>query len=537
MISNEPATNQVAELRAVINAILKAKRDGKRSILIYTDSEYAAEAINGRLDGWKRNGWLACNNKTVINKKALMELSEAMNGIKVLAIRLPGHSGIAGNEKADQLAKSELVALIRPENDNEDHEIRIILEQMESDDAIRDKYIYEDGKLYLISRDDKGKETRKLLITKSQRNVYLYFAHDNDMFGGHMGVKKTLSKLSRYYWPGMAQQVANYVKTCDVCQLFREEKGLKQGFMHILLVRKAFETVYMDLICPIHPSYDDNKIIITLIDGYTRFGIARAYNQVLSETLVDFVRDEVILQHGLIKKIICDNGSVFKSQVFQDSMKKLGIEIQFICPYNPQANGRVERWNGTLKSVIKKYTDKQQFHWDKYLNKAIYIYNTTRHCATNYSPYELLYGRANRNPFNLDEPENYQFGDFDPDRLLTRELACENMNKAALISKYYYDKKHRASEFVEGQDILVRHSALPLRISRKLAHKWLGPFKLIKIIGGKDDPKAIIYADDQGKLQRAAIQNAKPYHARDESENMELQEIVKRYETDGIPAL
>jgi len=537
LVSNEPPTNQVAELRAATNAIKRARAEGKRSILIYTDSEYTAEAINGRVESWKSNGWLACNNKTVVNKQALQELGEAIGDLKVVAVKLPGHAGIPGNERADALAKQELVALISPQDEEQDEEIKEILELMETDESVRSKYKYEKGRLYRLVHTDKDRPLAKLFVPKRQRSILMYFAHDNDLFGGHMGVKKTLGKLQSFYWPKMTQQVTKYVKTCDVCQRFKEDKGLKQGFMHILPVQKAFETVFMDLITPIHRSFSGNGTIITLIDGYTRYGIAKAFNQVLSETVVDFVTEEVLLRHGLVKRIICDNGSVFKSSVFQNAMQKLGIEVSFTCPYNPQANGRVERWNGTLKGILKKYIDKDQFDWDKHLSKAVYIYNNTRHESTNYSPYELLHGRANRSPLRVSDSREYQFEDFDPDRILARELANENINKSALVSKYYYDKKHRAAEFEPGQEILVRVNAIPLRLSRKLVHKWTGPFRLIKLIGNRDDPKVVIFSDQTDKVHRASFANIKPYHRRDETESRELERIIETYEKEGYPAL
>ena len=201
------------------------------------------------------------------------------------------------------------------------------------------------------------------------------------------------------------------------------------------------------------------------------------------------------------------------------------------------ANGRVERFNGTLKGILKKYIDKEQLEWDKHVSKAVYIYNNTRHESTNYSPYELLHGRASRNPFRISQSEEYKFEDFDPDRILAREQALENMNRSAIVTKHYYDKKHRAAEFVEGQEILIRWIALPLKISRKLAHKWIGPFKLVKLIGDKENPNSIIYKTGEGKLERAAFNNVKPYNRRDDEESRRLEEIIKQYEEQGIPAL
>lgn len=57
--------------------------------------------------------------------------------------------------------------------------------------------MYRDGK-----RDDADREKR-LFIPKSARKLLLEIAHDNPLYGGHMGIKKTLDKLGKYWWPSM----------------------------------------------------------------------------------------------------------------------------------------------------------------------------------------------------------------------------------------------------------------------------------------------------------------------------------------------
>lgn len=44
--------------------------------------------------------------------------------------------------------------------------------------------------------------------------------------------------------------------------------------MHLLPKQAAYETVYMDMITPVHKSNKLNEHIITLIDGYTKYAHA-----------------------------------------------------------------------------------------------------------------------------------------------------------------------------------------------------------------------------------------------------------------------
>lgn len=191
---------------------------------------------------------------------------------------------------------------------------------------------------------------------------------------------------------------------------------------------------------------------------------------------------------------------MFRSNTFMTAMKKFGIKLSFTCPYNPQENGRVERLNGSLKGIIKKYTDKAQLNWDRFLSRAIYVYNNSQHGTTKYTQYELLYGRTNRSPLNTNESKEYGFEDFDPDRILARQLADENIEHAMKITKYYYDRVHKPTEFKVGDGILVRIGTLPRKLTRKLCHKYVGPFKIVRMIGKEDHPQCIIYRDNSGNF-------------------------------------
>ncbi|CAC5369071.1 unnamed protein product [Mytilus coruscus] len=61
-------------------------------------------------------------------------------------------------------------------------------------------------------------------------------------------------------------------------------------------------------------------------------------------------------------------------------------------PYRPQSNGRCERFNGTLKSMLKNlYTESTQ-EWDELVPYALFAYREVPHEETGFSPLELLYG-------------------------------------------------------------------------------------------------------------------------------------------------
>ncbi|MFZ2631835.1 MAG: ribonuclease H [Desulfosalsimonadaceae bacterium] len=91
------ATNNIAELTAVQTALMSLKRNDL-PVRIYTDSSYVCGLL---ISGWKAQ-------KNVALVQAIKELMTRFTNLKILKVK--GHSGIRGNEKADQLATSAIAS-------------------------------------------------------------------------------------------------------------------------------------------------------------------------------------------------------------------------------------------------------------------------------------------------------------------------------------------------------------------------------------------------------------------------------------------
>ena len=103
-------TNNKMELTAAIKSLELARDLGNTfAIDMRADSRYVINGITKWIFGWQKNGWKNSQKEEVANRDLWEALAEAvadlqMSGSKILWNYTPGHSGIAGNDRADEIA-------------------------------------------------------------------------------------------------------------------------------------------------------------------------------------------------------------------------------------------------------------------------------------------------------------------------------------------------------------------------------------------------------------------------------------------------
>jgi ribonuclease HI len=101
--SETHTTNNRMELTAAIQA-LKQMKDIEAPIEIYTDSTYVIRGITQWIWGWKKKGWISAEGKPIANVELWQQLSSITAHRPIRWNHVRGHSGIAGNERADEIA-------------------------------------------------------------------------------------------------------------------------------------------------------------------------------------------------------------------------------------------------------------------------------------------------------------------------------------------------------------------------------------------------------------------------------------------------
>ena len=129
--AEKKTTNNRMELVALIEGLLRIEKE-KGDITIYLDSSYVHKGATEWSHAWVKNGWRTKAKKDVENRdlwETLLPLLEGRKKIgKIVWEHIPGHSGLAGNERADAIAtgfaKGDAVELF--EGDLGDYDVDIL---------------------------------------------------------------------------------------------------------------------------------------------------------------------------------------------------------------------------------------------------------------------------------------------------------------------------------------------------------------------------------------------------------------------------
>ena len=89
-------------------------------------------------------------------------------------------------------------------------------------------------------------------------------------------------------------------------------------------------------------------------------------------------------------QILTDQGSNFLSDLFKNTCKLLKIRKIQTTAFHPESNGSLERSHTVLAEYLRHYVREDQTNWDEWVPYAVYVFKTTVHTTTEYTPFELV---------------------------------------------------------------------------------------------------------------------------------------------------
>lgn len=388
-------------------------------------------------------------------------------------------------------------------------------------------------------------------VPKSLRHRVMQQGHDAPT-SGHFGVDKTMGRITEeYYWPGMWNDIRDYIRDCETCQRNKADRHRPYGLLQpIPQLRKPWESVAMDFITKLPKSKEpqtgvEYDSILTITDRMTKYAYFIPFIEATTapETAYVILRT-VIANHGLPKEWITDRDPKFTSHFWTTLMEKLGVQKKMSTAYHPQTDGQAERMNQTVEQYLRCYLNYKQDNWVSLLPLAQIAYNSAKNATTGMTPYFANYGKEpeiQRQPFETTVKGHEAEISATELRKLHDTLRRDIEFLHSRMKQYYNLKRQEAPDFKRGEKVfLLRRNIKTKRPNEKFDHKKLGPFKIDEKIGQLNYklqlPKTMrIHPTFHVSLLEKANQNARPYRTEtpNDEQEYEVEKVLGKALVDG----
>ena len=112
-----------------------------------------------------------------------------------------------------------------------------------------------------------------------------------------------------------------------------------------------------------------------------------------AETIIKTYIKEVYMEYGGSRKILSENGSEFKNDLFSKVAPELEVEYKVNSPpYHPPSNRRIEGFHSFLKACLAKHLT-NTMEWDEIVMFACAVYNFLPNEHSREAPFFLMFGR------------------------------------------------------------------------------------------------------------------------------------------------
>ena len=370
----------------------------------------------------------------------------------------------------------------------------------------KSQFTLQDNILYYL--DHKQGHHKRVAVPRHVREQLLT-EHHSSLSGGHFGVKKTYGALARHWWwDGMYSDVVKFVTNCPECAIVTGGGRHHRAPLHPIPVSRPFQIVGVDIM-ELPQTNKGNKYVLVFQDFLTKWPLAFPMPDQKTQRIAELLVNEVIPLFGVPEALLSDRGTNLLSHLMQDVCRLLGIQKLNTTAHHPECDGMVERFNRTLKTMLRKQAAKLGSQWDEYIAGALWAYRNVPHDATGEKPSFLLLGVDCRTPTEaaLLPPHDLEAADISDYRekvvlslSSARQMAADSIRTAQARYKKTYDRSSRVANYKLGDWVLVKFPQEETGRMRKLSRPWHGPYRIVD----RRDPDVTVvkvYSPQDGQIQ------------------------------------
>lgn len=357
-------------------------------------------------------------------------------------------------------------------------------------------YALVNGILYFIDSKREGK--RRCVVPRHLRRSIIEENHQGPM-AGHFSGERLYKALARHWWwQNMYSDVVSHCASCPQCAIVNSSGRVNKPPLHPIPAQRVFQLVGVDVM-ELPKTERGNKYVVVFQDFLSKWPLVFPVPDQKAQRLARLLVEEVIPFFGVPEALLSDRGTNLLSHLMQSVCELMGIRKLNTTAYHPQCDGMVERFNRTLKTILRKHAATFGAQWDQYLPGVLWAYRNTPHESTGEKPSYLLFGVDCRTPTEAVHipPSSLHPADVSEYKeelclslSVARDLAARNIQKAQTKYKKYYDRARGAkpASLKVGEWVLVWFPQDETGSNRKLSRPWHGPYRVLS----KQDPDVCV---------------------------------------------
>ncbi|RMC09016.1 hypothetical protein DUI87_14015 [Hirundo rustica rustica] len=326
----EGGSSQLAELKAVQLALDIAEREKWPKLYLYTDSWMVANALWGWLEKWKKANWQR-RGKPIWAADEWKDIATRVEKLPVKVRHVDAH---VPKSRANEEHQN---------NEQVDQAARIEVSKIDLDWQHK-------GELFLArwAHDASGHQGR---------DATYKWARDR-------GVDLTMDSISQV------------IHDCETCAAIKQAKRVKPlwygGRWSKYKYGEAWQIDYITL----PQTRQGKRYVLTMVEATTGWLETYPVPHATAQNTILGLKKQILWRHGTPERIESDNGTHFKNSLINNWAREHGIEWVYHIPYHAPASGKIERYNGLLKTTLKALGGGSFKNWEQHLAKATWLVNT-----------------------------------------------------------------------------------------------------------------------------------------------------------------
>lgn len=323
---------------------------------------------------------------------------------------------------------------------------------------------------------------KPIYIVDKNLQIQIIQEYHDSLIGGHTGVNRTKKRINeKYTWKNMKCMIKRHVKDCFLCAKNKVLRHTKEPMKITETPSQSFDIISIDTLGPLRPS-NDFRYILSIQCELSKYVIYVPLLNKEAKSIARALLEDVVLKFGSFRILKSDQGTEYLNETLSELCVLLGINQKFSTPYHHQSLGSIERNHRVMREYLLSFSEVD--NWSEFLQYFAFAYNTTPHTGTNYSPFELIYGKVVKLPTDLLNCHNidpiYNLNNYVNELKYKLQFSLQKAKTFLEIAKnkckHYYDNNKNSIK-IKVNDLVM------LLVGNKLKTEspYIGPFIIIKV--------------------------------------------------------